>query len=120
MKEIKAYIHAHRIADVIHTLKASGRCAADATAGCRNLSVTAVQSLLNPVSEGEQHYSMELAEAVINECRLELLCDDDEVDELLAIIERSAHTGLSLSGWAVVTDVVRAVPLRRVLPRAEI
>ena len=39
MKEIKAYIHNHRIADVIRALKELGQCNANAGAGCRNLSV---------------------------------------------------------------------------------
>ncbi len=33
MKEIKAYIHNHRIADVIRALKESGLCNTDGTSG---------------------------------------------------------------------------------------
>jgi nitrogen regulatory protein P-II 1 len=55
MKEIKAYIHNHRIADVIRALKESGQCNANTGAGCRNLSVVAVKSLLKALDAREQH-----------------------------------------------------------------
>jgi len=112
MKEIKASIHNHRIADVIRALKESGQCDAGGTPGCRNLNVIPVKSLLKAVDAKEQHYSIELAEAVINESKLELICEDHQVDELLDIIERTAHTGHAEAGWIYVTDIVRAVPIR--------
>lgn len=111
MKEIKAYIHNHRIADVIRALKEYGRCNANAGAGCRNLSVTLVQSLLEAVDAQEQRYSIELAEPVINESKLELVCEDHQVDELMAIIGRTARTGQAEAGWIFVTDIVRAAPI---------
>lgn len=74
MKEIKTYIHNHRIGDVIRALKESGQC--NANVGCRILGVIPVQSLLKVADAREQHYSIWLAEAVITESRLELLCED--------------------------------------------
>lgn len=109
MKEIKAYIHNHRIADVIRALSESGQCNANAGGGCRNLSVTPVQSLLKAVDAGEQHYSIELAEAVITESRLELLCEDGQADELVEIIRQTGRTGQPEAGWVIVTDVAKAV-----------
>ena len=111
MKEIKAYIHNHRIADVIHALKESGQCNANAGTGCRNLSVIPVQSLLKAVDAKEQHYSIELAEAVINEFKLDLICEDHQVDELVKTIERAARTGQAEAGWIYVSDIIQAVPV---------
>ncbi|HQT51732.1 MAG: transcriptional regulator [Hydrogenophilales bacterium 28-61-11] len=111
MKEIKAYIHNHRIADVIHALKESGQCNANAGTGCRNLSVIPVQSLLKAVDAKEQHYSIDLAEAVINESKLELICEDDQVDELVDIIGRAARTGQAEAGWIYVSDIIQAIPV---------
>ena len=111
MKEIKAYIHNHRIADVIRAVKESGLCNTDGTPGCRNLSVIPVQSLLKAVDAKEQHYSVELAEAVINECRLELICEDRQVDELVGIIDRAARTGQAEAGWIYVSDITAAIPI---------
>ncbi len=109
MKEIKAYIHDYRIADVIRALKESGQCNANAGAGCRNLTVIPVQSLLKALDAREQHYSVELAEEVINESKLELICEDHQVDELLGIIERAARTGQTEAGWIYVSDIIQAV-----------
>ena len=109
MKEIKAYIHNHRIGDVIRALKDSGQCKANA--GCRNLTVIPVQSLLKAVDAREQHYSIELAEEVIYESRLELICEDHQVDELVGIIERAARTGQAMAGWIYVSDIIQAVPV---------
>lgn len=111
MKEIKAYIHNHRIADVIRAVKESGLCNTDGTPGCRNLAVIPVQSLLKAVDAKEQHYSIELAEAVINESRLELICEDRQADALVGIIERAARTGQAEAGWVYVSDIIQAVPV---------
>ena len=111
MKEIKAYIHNHRIADVIHALKESGQCNANAGTGCRNLSVIPVQSLLKAVDAKEQHYSIDLAEAVINESKLELICEDDQVEELVDIIGRAARTGQAEAGWIYVSNIIQAIPV---------
>lgn len=111
MKEIKAYIHNHRIADVIRALKESGQCNANAGTGCRNLSVIPVQSLLKAVDVREQHYSIELAEEVIYESKLELICEDHQVDELVGIIARTARTGQAEAGWIYVSDIIQAVPV---------
>ncbi len=109
MKEIKAYVHNHRIADVIRALKESGQCNVDPAKGCRNLSVIGVRSLLAPVDAQERHYAVDLAEEVINESRLELICEDNQVGELIGIIERSARTGQAEAGWIYVTEVSSAV-----------
>lgn len=110
MKEIKAYLHSHRIADVIRALKDSGLC--NASGGCRNINVTAVKGLLKAMGASEQHYSVELAEVVIDEARLELICEDHQVDELVGIIECSARTGQLEGGWIYVSDIISATPIR--------
>ncbi|MDO9012335.1 MAG: P-II family nitrogen regulator [Gallionella sp.] len=108
MKEIKAYIHNNSIADVIHAVKESGLCN---TNGCRNLAVVPVKILLKAMDAKEQRYSIELAEAVINESKLELVCEDHQMDELVGIIERAARTGQAEAGWIYVTDIVKAIPV---------
>ncbi|MDZ7584024.1 MAG: P-II family nitrogen regulator [Thiobacillus sp.] len=109
MREIKAYIHNHRIGDVIRALKDSGQC--NANAGCHNLGVIPVQSLLKAVDAREQHYSVELAEEVIHESKLELVCEDHQVNELVDIIARTARTGQAMAGWIYVSDIIQAVPV---------
>jgi nitrogen regulatory protein P-II 1 len=111
MKEIKAYVHGNRIGDVIAAVESSGLMAQGTLRGIRNINVTTVHSLLKPIDVAEQRYSVALGEAVIDEVRFELVCEDDQVDELVALIERTARTGQKLAGWIVVTDVVRLIPV---------
>ena len=109
MKEIKAYIHNNRIADVIQAIEASGLVSSQRARGVININVTSVHSLLKPVNRAEQRYSVELGETVIDEVRLELLCEDDQVQALLTLIDKSARTGQEIAGWICVTDVVMAM-----------
>lgn len=111
MKEIKVYIHNNRIADVIRALKESEQCNAQACIGNRNLSVAPVQSLLKAVDAKEQHYSVELAEEVIHEYKLELICDDEQVDKLVEIIGHASRTGERDAGWIYVSDIIQAIPI---------
>lgn len=112
MKEIKAYVHGNRIADVILALEESRLLARGAASGMRNINATVVHSLTKPVDGTEQHYSVQLGEAVIDETRLELVCEDHQVNDLVALIERTARTGQDLAGWIVVTPVELMVPIR--------
>ena len=113
MKEIRAFIRQHRIADVLQALRESGLCArGTAGAGCHNTPVPQVQRPLASGDPTQQHYSMELAEAVVAEYRMELVCADDQVDALVDVIARAAHTGQPEAGWIFVSDIQRSVQIR--------
>lgn len=58
-----------------------------------------------------KHYSMDLGDEVINEYKLELLCEDSEVETLSAALMAAARTGQSVAGWITVIDVVSATPI---------
>lgn len=92
MKEIKAYIHRNRVAEVISALKES---VAWTTVGNEEHNLTAymVKGSLVPLDEGERRYSVELGDEVIDEYKLELHCSEDHVDELVKIIGASARSG---------------------------
>ena len=75
---------------MIRALKGSGLCNAGGTAGCHNLAVIPVHSLLKAVDAREQHHSAELREAVIHESKLEPICEDHQMDGLVSIIEHTA------------------------------
>ena len=64
-----------------------------------------------PLDSGEQHYSMDLGDEVVNEYKLELLCEDGEVDEIVTAIQGSARTGQTVAGWITVTEVVQAIAI---------
>lgn len=119
MKQIKAFIHKDRISEVLAALNASGCRASNDVVGCRNINVAAVQSLIAPTEGEEQHYSMELAEPVVREWKLELFCEDEQSDELARIIAEAARIGRGIAGWVFVSDIARAVPIHGSAPATD-
>lgn len=111
MKEIKAFIREHRIADVLQALRDSGLWDLGAGRGCHNVNVSKVQRPLASADPSQQHYSMELADAVVHEFKLELVCSDDAADALADLIARAAHTGQPEAGWIFVTDIAQALEI---------
>ena len=111
MKEIKAYVHRNRIADVIAALKDSPAWGGERGGRRHNLAVYIVKGSLLPLDSDEQHYSMDLGDEVVNEYKLELLCEDSEVEPLKAAITAAARTGQAVAGWITVIDVFSATPI---------
>ena len=111
MKEIKAYVHRSRIADVIAGLKDCPAWDSLRSARRHNLAVYIVKGSLLPLDTDEQHYSMDLGDEVVNEYKLEVLCEDSEVEPLMAAITMAARTGQAIAGWITVIDVVSATPI---------
>jgi len=101
MKEIKAFIHRNRIADVLHSLRNNNYCE-----GHSNLSIIDVTGTLQAIDSKEKDYSIELGEGVITEVKLELICDDERVDEAITLIRESAQTGQELAGWIYIYDIL--------------
>lgn len=102
MKEIKAFIHRNRVADVVHALKA---------AGFQNISLIDVKGLLKALDHHEQEYSIEIGERVITEVKLELVCEADLVDQAVAIIRKNGRTGQPDAGWVHVTSIDASYPI---------
>ncbi len=102
MKEIKAFVHRSRIADVVHALR---------EAGYRDLSVIDVKGMLRAIDPQEREFSLELGELVVTEVKLELVCADDRVDQAVALIRERGATGASPSGWIYVLPVEQAIPI---------
>lgn len=99
MKEIKAFIHRNRIADVVHALR---------DAGYRNVTVIDVKGMLQALDTREQDYSIELAEATITEAKLELVAEDSAVQTAVNLICEHGMTGQEESGWVYISEVVAA------------
>ncbi len=108
MKEIKAFIRQHRIANVLQTLR--DLKAADIS--YHNITVSQVQRPLASEDPAQQHYSLDLAETVVSEYKLDLVCTDEVADELIGAITTAAHTGLPDAGWIFVSEVTKAIEIR--------
>ena len=114
MQEIKAFIRQHRNADALQALRQSGLCElATPDASCHNITVSQGQRPLASTDPTQRHYSMDLAEAVVTEYKLELACADDIADALVDAIAKAAQTGQTGASWILVSDIQRAVEVRR-------
>ncbi|HNP37393.1 MAG TPA: P-II family nitrogen regulator [Woeseiaceae bacterium] len=103
MKEIKAYVHRNRVADVVSELM---------NAGFKNLAVIDVQGMLQALDSKEQHYSVEIGQKVVTEVKLELVCEDQtQATEAVAIISEQGKTGQSSAGWIYVSDIKSAIEI---------
>jgi nitrogen regulatory protein P-II 1 len=97
MKEIKAFIHRNRIADVVRALR---------QANYRNLSVIDVKGLLEALDSRETDYSIEIGDSVITEVKLELVCEDEAGVRLaVSIIQKNGRTGQADAGRIYVSDI---------------
>ncbi|NUZ09078.1 P-II family nitrogen regulator [Piscinibacter koreensis] len=113
MKEIKAYVHASRVADVISAIKDCAAWGADRRGHRHNLAVYVVRGSLLASDSGEMHYSMDLGDEMINEYKIELICEDGEVDDIVRDLVAAGRTGQDVAGWVTVSDLTTAVPIRR-------
>ncbi|MBK8072136.1 MAG: P-II family nitrogen regulator [Ramlibacter sp.] len=112
MNEIKAYVHRSRVADVIAALKNSPTWGGTRGDRRHNLALYIVKGFLHADEVAEQHFSMELGDEVVNEYKLELLCEDSETDEFILAISTAAHTGQPVAGWITVSVLAQAIPIR--------
>jgi nitrogen regulatory protein P-II 1 len=102
MKEVKAFVHRNRVAEIVHALS---------TAGYRHLTVIDVRGLLRALSAREEEYSIELGERVTHEVRLEVVCKDEDVERAVQLIRLHGRTGQPIAGWVYVSPVERAVAI---------
>ncbi|MEQ3701343.1 P-II family nitrogen regulator [Thalassolituus sp.] len=101
MKQITAFIHHVRSADVVDALRDSGY---------RNISILDIMGTLKPLGEQELAYSSE-AGVVISEVQLSLVCEDTEVDVVTSIIRKTGKIGPNISGWVYVSPIEQALPI---------
>lgn len=111
MKEIKAFVHKNRVSAVIEAIKAANIPSEGHSDDARNINVATVRSLLKAVDAPEQRYSVDLAEPIIEEYKLEFLCEDSDVDRLVQVVEMAGRTGQAEAGWVYVTSVDSVVKI---------
>lgn len=102
MKEIRAYVHRSRVAAVLAVVKALPQAQ-----GQRHVTLALVKGTLVPLDEAERHYSLDAADEVVNEYKIELYCEDAQVEDLIHAIRAAAHTGRAEGGLIAVAAVER-------------
>ena len=102
MKQIKAFVHRNRVADLIHALDA---------AGFGRVSLFDVKATLRALSAREQEYSVELGDKVFSEVQVEVFCDDEDVSLATDVIRKAGRSGHRDDGWIYVSPIDQAIPL---------
>ncbi len=103
IREVKAFIHRNRIADVVNALY---------KANFQNLTVIDVQGLLKALDSKEQRYSIEIGQKVITEVKLELVCEGEErMAQAIELIKEHARTGQAHAGWIYCYDVLERIEI---------
>jgi len=98
MKEVKAFIHRIRAADVLRKLR---------SAGFDRISVVDVKGMLAALDPKEREYSLELGTETVTAIKIELVCDEERVEEAIRILCESARTGQRAAGWVQVQTLDR-------------
>ena len=102
-KEVKAFIHRNRVADVVNALK---------IAGFKNISLADAQGMLSAINNQEQRYSIEIGQKVVNEVKVELVCEtESRVADAVKVIRDNAQTGQPSAGWIYITEIKSAIEI---------
>ncbi|PHS28457.1 MAG: transcriptional regulator [Robiginitomaculum sp.] len=102
MKEIKAYIHRNRAADVVRALR---------KAKFGHFTLVDVKQVLKLLDSTGQEYSTEFGARVLTEVKLELVCKPEQLEEAIALITKNAQTGRDDSGCIYVSNIVSHHPI---------
>lgn len=101
MKEIKAFIKPHMLSTVVIALSGLEYLT--------GLSVTKVQGFGRSRAKGAPHKIIEDLIEYVPHVKIEIMCRDSCVDEIVAIIEKTAHTGLPGDGKIFVSTIESVV-----------
>lgn len=102
MKQIKAFVHHNRAADLLHALEAGG---------FTRLSLFPVRGMLPASNASEMRYSVEFGDGLINEVQLELFCEDADVARAVEIFRSMGRAGRAGAGWIYVSAIEQAFPI---------
>ena len=103
MKEIKAFIKAIKVDQVVHELENAGVC---------DMTVSDVMAVGSIIDAEHAKFSGKLMEKFSSFAKLELVCTDDNVHKTVEILRRTAYTGYQGDGIIYVTPVEMAIKIR--------
>lgn len=101
MQEIKAYIKHHKLEAVtlaLHRVK-----------GVTGMSVAEVRGFGRSKANTSAANPIDGADDFVNHVKVEVVCHDQYVDEIVRVLKTAAHTGLRGDGRIFVSDVGRAI-----------
>lgn len=102
MKEIKSFVRIKHIDRIVRSLK---------RAGISEMSVIHVQEL-GHIDSTDSKISFELTSRYAEVVKLEIVCPESRMEEIINIIQTEGHTGLPGDGIIYVSSVDDAVKIR--------
>jgi nitrogen regulatory protein PII len=103
MKELKAYIRPSIADRVISALE---------IAGVPGMTIIDVSTLGKWADPEKSRLSMEYCEKYCTTVKIELVCDDGDLEKFIEVIEKNAHTGRKGDGKIFVSDTMDAISIR--------
>lgn len=101
MKEVKAYVKPDKLSDVTLALHE--------VEGLTGMSIIDVRGFGRQRPEGEHHRLEDELVDYVPHVKIEIMCRDELVEQIVSTIEKAAHTGLRGDGKIYVSDIEAAV-----------
>lgn len=103
MKEIKAYVRPGMGDRIISELEANG---------VKGMTIIDVSILGGWTDPDNSQLSIEYCEKYCNSLKIELVCEDGNVEKFTNIILEKAHTGRKGDGKIFISDIVDSISIR--------
>ncbi len=103
MKKIIAYIRHEKADLVINKLE---------DAGVKGMTLLDANALAEWADKEAFSFSIEYVQKYSKVVKIEMICNNERSDELVAIIAKFAHTGNSGDGWIFVAPIEKAVRIK--------
>ncbi len=103
MKEIKVYLRKDRTDLVIQKLE---------EVGIKGMTVLDANALAEWADEEAFSYSIEYVQKYSTVVKLELICEDSDVEKLVNVIAKYGKTGKSGDGWIFVSNIEKSIRIK--------
>jgi nitrogen regulatory protein P-II 1 len=103
MKEIKAYIRKIKVEETVHALE---------KIGVTDMTILDVMEVGRQADPRNLRLSVEIVEKYAKVSKLEIVCNNDKVQQIVTTLREAAYTGAPGDGIIYVTPVETAVKIR--------
>jgi len=103
MKEIKAYIRHERAEKIIRELE---------KAGVKGMTVLDANALAEWADEKAFSYSISYVQKYSSVVKIELICNDEDMEKLVNVIAKYGQTKQSGDGWVFVSNIEKSIRIR--------
>jgi len=104
MKQIKAYIKPHKLSKVTLALHM--------VEGLSGMSVTDVRGFGRGKAKDAPHRIVDDLVDYIPQVKIEIVCTDNKMEEVVSVIQKVAHTGLRGDGKIYVSNIEDAIRIQ--------